>query len=60
MSAYEPRMRTAIDGIVWWVPYNIKKEKYSTLLCHGKYRTKKECQQNIDFCYEKYAKRNLT
>lgn len=41
--------RTAIDGKIWWCVYDIKEHKYSTCLCFGKYKTKKECQIAIDF-----------
>ncbi|SFB10181.1 hypothetical protein [Selenomonas ruminantium] len=54
MVRYEPRQREAIDGVVWWVPYDMQKNRYSTLLCHGKYRTKKACAAAIKFyehCY---------
>lgn len=44
---YEPRKRTALDGKVWWCVFNTDTNKWSTLLCHGKYRTKKECQYTI-------------
>ena len=49
MSIYEPRERTALDGIVWWLPFNTKTNEWSHLLCHGKYKTKKKCQQAINF-----------
>jgi hypothetical protein len=51
-SIYEPRQRTALDGKVWWYPYNTKEQKYSTLTEHGKYKTKKECQYAIDHCFD--------
>ena len=40
---FEPRQRTAIDENVWWVVYDKFSQKYSTLTCFGKYRTKKDC-----------------
>lgn len=44
MKRYEARKRTAIDGRVWWCIYDTLENKYSSLLCFAKYRTKKECQ----------------
>lgn len=44
----EPRQRTALDGITWWVVYDTEEQKYSTLTVFGKYKTKRECQQAID------------
>lgn len=43
-----PRKRTAIDGKIWWVVYDTGLQKYSTLVCFGKYRTKSACQIAID------------
>jgi len=51
---YEPRERIALDGVVWWVPYNVQTQRYSTMLCHGKYRTKKACAAAIEFADKKY------
>lgn len=44
MKRYEARKRTAIDGRVWWCVYDILENKYPSMLCFAKYRTKKECQ----------------
>lgn len=44
MQRYEPRKRTAIDGRVYWCVYDTLENKYSSLLCFIKYRTKKDCQ----------------
>lgn len=43
----ESRKRTAIDGKMWWCVYDRELSKYSTLLCFGKYRTKKQCDTAI-------------
>lgn len=51
-SIYEPRQRTALDGKVWWVPYDTKNKKYSTIVRHGRYKTKKECQYDIEHCFD--------
>lgn len=45
----EARKRTAIDNKIWWCVYNTDAMKWSTLLCFGKYKTKKECQFAIDY-----------
>ena len=45
---FEPRQRTALDGKSWWLVFNTEKQKWSNLLCHGRYKTKKECQHAID------------
>ena len=50
---YEPRQRTALDGVIWWVVFDKRSQKYSTLFCHGRYKTKKACQLAIDNA-EKY------
>lgn len=44
MKRYEPRKRTAIDGRTYWCVYDTLENKYSSMLCFTKYRTKKECQ----------------
>lgn len=43
--------RTALDGRTWWVVWDSKYKKYSTLCYFGKYPTKKACQIAIKiFC----------
>lgn len=44
----EPRERTAVDGKTWWVVFDKDTQKYSTLTCFGKYKSKKDCQYAID------------
>jgi len=44
----EPRKRTAIDGKTWWCVFDTETLKYSSLLCFGKYKTKRDCQYAID------------
>ncbi len=46
----EPRKRMAIDGKIWWCVFDAETLKYSTLLCFGKYKTKRDCQYDIDKC----------
>ncbi len=43
-----PNQRTAIDGRVWWCVFDTVNQKYSSLISHGKYKTKKVCQQAIE------------
>lgn len=51
---YEPRQRTALDGVTWWVVFDKRSQKYSTLLCHGRYKTKKTCQSAIENAEKQY------
>ena len=44
----EPRKRTALDGKSWWRVFDVDSMKWSTLVCFGKYRTKRDCQYAID------------
>lgn len=54
----EPRKRTALDGKVWWCVFDTNEMKWSTLICFGKYRLKKECQFAIDRYLHLYCKNN--
>ena len=38
-----PKKRTALDGKTWWCVYDLNKHTFSTLICFGKYKTKKDC-----------------
>lgn len=49
MKRFEPRKRTALDGVVWWVVWDLKENKYSTFTCFGRYPKKKDCQFAIDY-----------
>lgn len=40
---FVPRKRTALDSRVWWCIFDTLRGCWSTYLCHGHYRTKKEC-----------------
>ena len=44
-----PKQRTAVDGKSWWCVYDTEKNTFSTLIVFGKYRTRKECAERIDF-----------
>jgi len=45
----QPRKRTALDGKTWWVVFDADSMKYSSLVCFGKYKTKKSAQIAIDY-----------
>lgn len=45
---FVPTKRTALDGKVWWVVYDNWRRNYSSYLFHGKYKTKKACENAID------------
>ena len=49
-DALEPRQRTAVDDVTWWVPFDTATGKYVTTLMRlgNKFKTKKACQQAID------------
>lgn len=47
MDRFEAARRTAIDGKTWWCVYDRLKNCWSTFLCHGKYRTRKEAREMI-------------
>ena len=49
MKRFEPRKRTAIDGVIWWVVFDNALRKYSTLRCFGRYRRKKDCEADIRY-----------
>lgn len=50
MQRFVPLKRTAIDGKVWWCIYDTANNCFSTLLCHGKYKRRKDAE----FAIEKY------
>lgn len=43
-----PQKRTALDGKVWWCVFDTVRRQWSTYIYHGKYRTRKACQDAID------------
>lgn len=49
LDMLEPRKRTALDGKVWWCVFDTNKNDWSTLICFGKYKTKRECQMRINW-----------
>ena len=40
---FAPVKRTALDGRVWRVVFDMQTRRYSPLLCFGKYRTRGDC-----------------
>ena len=55
VDTFEPRKRTALDGRVWWVPYNVTVNAWNTFTVWGKYRTRKACAFSIRYAKENYA-----
>ena len=51
----EPRKRTALDGRVWWCVFDADTRKWSTLLCFGRYRRRKDAQYAIDLAKNRFA-----
>lgn len=49
----EPRKRTALDGKTWYVVFDTEKQKYSPLLCFGRYRRKKDAEYAINNAIKK-------
>lgn len=54
-NRFIPTQRVAIDGKSWWVVYDLKQSRYSTYTCFGKYKTKRECQSDIDYCVKNFS-----
>lgn len=44
-----PLKRQALDGKIWWCVWDTSKRRWSTCVYHYKYKTKKDCQFNIDY-----------
>ena len=53
-NRFVPKKRTAIDGTVWWVPFDTLRKEYSSFLCHGRYKTMIDCQRDIDHFNNKF------
>ena len=47
MNRFQARKRTALDGKTWWCVYDLQRNSWSTFLFHGRYRTKKDCENAI-------------
>ncbi len=44
-----PLKRQALDGKWWWCAYDTLLRKFSTFIYHSNYKTKKDCQYNIEY-----------
>ena len=44
-----PMKRTALDGKVWWCVWDSLNKKWSSYICFGKYKLKRDCQFAIDY-----------
>lgn len=51
MERFIPRKRTALDGKTWWCVYDTVAGGWSSYVCHGRYRRKKDA----DFAINYYA-----
>lgn len=55
-NRFSPSKRIDLDGKTWWGVWDAQKGCFSTVIYHGYYKTKKECQFYIDFYNQKYFK----
>ena len=46
-NRFIPVKRAAVDNTVWWVVWDKLRKGYSSYIFHGKYKTRKECQDRI-------------
>lgn len=52
-NRYEPREKKMPNGKVCWCVYDNLERRFSTLPCFSRYKTKVECQSDIDFASSK-------
>lgn len=52
---FVPKKRTALDGKTYWCVYDTSKNNWSSYTCHGKYKTREDCQYDIDHTIDKYG-----
>ena len=52
---FVPKKRTALDGKMWWAIYDNKCGRFSSLIGHGRYQTRRDAQLCIDFMHKRYA-----
>lgn len=45
---FSVRKRRALDGVTWWCVYDETEGKWSTMLCHGKYKRKRDAERAIE------------
>lgn len=43
------KQRIAFDGKSWWCVYDKQRKGWSTYLCHGKFKTKREAEWCIAY-----------
>ena len=48
-ARFVPSFIFSVDGKAWYCVYDTQEKRYSSLLCFGKYKTKKACQFAIDY-----------
>ena len=53
MNRFEPREKKMTNGKVCWCVYDTLERRFSTLPCFSTYKTKYECQCDIDFAMKK-------
>ena len=41
MKRFEPRKRTALDGVTWWCIWDNVRGNWSTSIYHWKYKTRR-------------------
>ena len=46
---FKPTKRVALDGKIWWCVWDRLKQAFSSFVCHGKYRTKGDCEIYIAY-----------
>nr|DAG73761.1 MAG TPA: hypothetical protein [Bacteriophage sp.] len=46
---FKPAKRCALDGKTWWCVWDRLKQTFSSFVCHGKYRTKSDCEIYIAY-----------
>ena len=48
MERFVPRKRIAVDGVSWWCVWDNLRRRWSSFVCHRRYKTKKEAIFYID------------
>lgn len=55
MANLIPMKRQALDNKVYWCVFDISSNKFSTLTCFGKYKTKDVCEIAIEVNTKLYS-----
>lgn len=45
---FVPAKRHALNGKIHWAPWDNERNCFSTMVCHGYYKTRRECQYAIE------------